>query len=378
MKQTYSIHLVNQLTDECCDNIQECLIALGVDFYKSNRRIYGKCPVHEGDNPAAWNLYPEGDEVRGVWICRTHQCEKKFKKNFAGFVHGILTKQAGKPVHWTEAVKWMMNFLGYKSVSEVHLPDKQVLTKRSQCNALNRWNIKPKVTETKWDREKIRKKLKIPAQYFISRGFSPDILDRYDVGFYNSENRVLAPVYDPHHKFAVGFVGRSIYDKCARCHFWHDPKGECPTTVEQQVNCSKWKNSRGFEAANYLYNYWFAYKHIVETSTIILVEGPGDVWKLEEAGIHNAVALFGVNITDEQMTLIEASWCINVIVLLDNDDAGKRASEEIKKIFCRTHRLYFPAYDGKDIGELQTDMITSDVEPFLTRISQFNKEIGVT
>lgn len=373
----YTPAVVNQLTDECCAVIDECLVELGVNFRKSYKRHYGCCPVHDGNNPAAWNLYPEGEEVRGIWICRTHHCEKKWKKNFAGFIHGVLSRQAGKDLPWTAAIEWMMKFLGYATVKEIVVPDAATLAKRAQTNAARRWNIAPKVIKTEWTRERIRRTMKVPAPYYLHRGYTANILDKYDVGFYSKENRVLVPVYDPSYKWAVGFTGRSIFDKCDKCGYWHDPKGLCPHTIEEQVNSAKWKNSRGFEAANHLYNYWFARESILATSTIILVEGPGDVWKLEEAGIHNAVALFGVDITEEQLALLEASWAMNVIVLLDNDKAGETAAKEIKKKLGRTHRLYFPTFDGKDVGELQTDNITQEIAPTIEQIKLFNHTIGV-
>lgn len=376
-QKAYSPALVNQLTDECCDVIEAALVELGVDFHKSRKRLFGPCPIHGGDNPAAWNLYPEGDEVRGIWTCRTHHCEKKWKKNFAGFVHGVLSTQSTTPVSWTKAVDWMIKFLGYKSAEEVKTPDEATLAKRAQTNALRRWNITPKTTQTSWTRERVRDTLTIPAQYFLQRGYNQQILDQYDVGFYQAQNRVLVPVYDPNYKWAVGFTGRSIYEKCSKCGFWHSPTGACPSSIEDQINCAKWKNSRGFEAANYLYNYWFARKYILDTSTIILVEGPGDVWRLEEAGIHNSVGLFGADITEEQLTLLESSWAMNVVVMLDNDKAGKEAAQTIKQKLSRTHRLFFPTFDAKDVGELQTDTITSDIEPIIQQILKFNQTVGV-
>ena len=375
--KTYKPALINQLTDECCNVIDEALVELGVDFNKSYKRLYGRCPIHDGDNPAAWNLYPEGEEVRGVWICRTHHCEKKWKKNFAGFVHAVLSKREGKELNWTCAVEWMLKFLGYKSVNDVAVPDEASLAKRAQSNACRRWNIAPKVTPTAWTRERVRTKLEIPSTYFISRGFQADILDKYDVGLYQPEGRVLVPVYDPSYKFAVGFTGRSIYERCDKCKFWHNPNGSCPTTIAEQANASKWKNSKGFETANHLYNYWFSRQSIMDTSTLVLVEGPGDCWKLEQAGIHNSVALFGINLTEQQISLIESSWCINIIVLLDNDPSGHEGAKQIKQQLCRTHRLYFPTFIGKDIGELNTDSITSDIQPILNDIQCCQNMIGI-
>jgi 5S rRNA maturation endonuclease (ribonuclease M5) len=373
----YSLALVNQLTDECCENIEDCLVELGVNFFKSKKRIIGCCPIHNGDNPSAWNLYPCGEEVRGVWICRTHHCEKKWKKNFAGLIHGVLSNRVKRELHWTVAIEWMLKFLKYNDASEVKLPSKEELDKRAQAAALNKWNILPKSNPTIWTRDKVRRTLQIPSEYFMQRGYKSETLDKYDVGLYKQQNRILVPVYDPLYKFVVGFVGRSIFEKCDKCKYWHSPTTACPATTEEQINCAKWKNSKGFEAGHHLYNYWFARKSIIDTSAIILVEGPGDVWKLEEAGIHNAVAIFGTNFTEEQSVTLESSWCLNVILMLDNDNAGRVATEDIKKRLQRTHRLYFPTFAGKDVGELQTDKITADIAPLIEQIQNVNQKIGI-
>ena len=51
------------------------------------------CPIHQGDNSSALNLYIEGDSYRANWKCRTHQCEKTFKGSILGFTRGLLSYQ---------------------------------------------------------------------------------------------------------------------------------------------------------------------------------------------------------------------------------------------------------------------------------------------
>lgn len=373
----YPPELINQLTNECCEVIDDLLNELGVDYHRSKKMLFGPCPIHGGDNPTAWNLYPEGDEVRGIWICRTHHCEKKWKKSLVGFIHAVLSRNKSQVLPWTAAVEWMLKFLGYKNIKDVKAPTAAALARQAQANAIRRWNVGPRTTKTQWTQESIRKFLQIPSEYYINRGYKRETLEKYDVGFYPQQNRVLVPIYDTEHKLVTGFCGRSIFDRCDKCKLWHAADKPCPTTTEERINASKWKNSKGFEAANFLYNYWFAHPFILETSTIILVEGPGDVWRLEEAGIHNAVGLFGIELKEEQLTLLESSWAINVVVLLDNDEAGINASQEIKKRLQRTHRLFFPAISAKDVGELQTDTVTADIEPLITQIKSFSDSIGI-
>ena len=77
--------------NECADSIEDLLAELGVSYRKNYRRITGVCPIHCGDNQYAWNMYPDGDSVKGYWVCRTHNCHKKWGSNLIGFVRGVLS-----------------------------------------------------------------------------------------------------------------------------------------------------------------------------------------------------------------------------------------------------------------------------------------------
>lgn len=379
MTQAYSHALINQVTNECCDSIEDMLTELHVTFTKSSRRLFGPCPVHSGDNQAAWNLYPDGDTVRGIWFCRTHNCHEKWKKTLIGLVHALLTNNGKDDLQWTSAVDWMVQFLGYKNIGEVKTPDAATLERQRFNNMTRRFNIAPRTNTQTLSPVKYRNAISIPSTYYISRGYAPQTLKHYDVGYGSRTNRSVVPVYDSKHEKIVGMTARTQWRQCPKCEYYHDPEGECPTHIADQVNACKWKNSPGFEAAHYLYNLWFARPHIIETSTIVIVEGPGDVWRLEEAGIKNSVAIFGTELSEEQISLLESSWAMNVVVLMDNDLAGKHAAEGIKQKLQRTHRLYFPTMsgDGNDIGDLQVDQVTDDILPLLKQITQFQTDVGI-
>lgn len=62
----FDYDLIEELKDMACASIEELLTSLDVDFRQNGKMLCGPCPVHGGDNLSAWNLYPEGDEVRGV------------------------------------------------------------------------------------------------------------------------------------------------------------------------------------------------------------------------------------------------------------------------------------------------------------------------
>lgn len=374
----FSRALVNQITDECCEEIEDLLTELGVSYTRSNRRLFGCCPIHGGDNPNGWNLYPEGEEVRGIWYCRTRGCHRQWKTTLVGFVHALLSQRTDKKVLWTDAVRYMARFLGYKTSKEVRLPTPEELERRAFNSAARRLNVSPRATvDRTWTPESYRRQLEVPSQYYIDRGYPAELMQRYDVGDSQKSQRSVVPIYDVDHKIIVGMSARTWYKKCPKCSYFHAKEQECPKLIVDQINACKWKNSPGFEAAHFLYNLWFARPHIMKTSTIILVEGPGDVWRLEEAGIKNSVAIFGVDLTEEQLSLIESSWAMNVIVLTDNDEAGQQAAKDIKEKLHRTHRLFFPTLRGDDVGALQTDQVTSDIAPILKQITQFHRQLGV-
>lgn len=220
-----------------------------------------------------------------------------------------------------------------------------------------------------WSREKVRSISDIPCGYYLNRGYSKKILDKYDVGFNSQSNRVIVPIYNKDYSKVMGLTCRSIFEECSKCEMFHKSSDKCPHKSEFLQHC-KWRNTKNFHSSNYLYNFWFAKEYIISSRVAILVEGPGDVWKLEESGIHNSLALFGCDMTDEQNILLDRSGALSLIVMLDPDKAGSEGMREIKERLSRTYRLYFPKIgDGsKDIGDLNTDKITSDIVPMINKV----------
>ena len=180
--------------------------------------------------------------------------------------------------------------------------------------------------------------------------------------------RAVVPIYDNNHEFIVGCTGRSIFDKCPKCNNYHDPKEKCR-------HFPKWMHSKGFQKEKWLYNYWVAKDEIAKTGVAILVESPGNVWRLAEAGIHNVVAIFGTAFNNDQKNLLDESGALSLVCLMDNDDAGQKAAKKIEEQCGRLYRLYFPSFDAADIAELNVDTVTSDIKPFIENAMNIYKEI---
>jgi hypothetical protein len=373
--RSYNQHKLKFLCDELCDNIESLFDVLGLEDIKYNGKMYvGCCPIHNGDNNTAFNLYPYGDNYRGNWRCRTHNCDKVFKGSIIGFVRGVLSNQKynwqgekDKTISFDETIKFVESFLG-KDLDKIKI-NKTEIEKKTFANIIkNIGSLNIDVTN-KISRSNVRNSLKIPCEYFMNRGYSEEVLSKYDVGLCHKPekemyNRAVAPIYDLDHKYMVGCTGRSIFNKCPSCESYHSTDMSCPSS-EDQWKYSKWKHSFQFKSQNYLYNLWFAKSHILNSHKVILVESPGNVWKLEENGIHNSVALFGSNLSDKQKILLDGSGAMTIISIMDSDDAGRKASETIKSKCKNTYNIIDIKISKPDISEMTTEEIEKEIKAYL-------------
>lgn len=353
---SYSQDKIKILSDMVCDNIESLLETLGIDDYKIlDNMIVMSCPIHGGDNASAFNLYYTGDSYRGNWKCRSHKCEDIFKSSVIGFIRGCLSRSE---CNWEKNGDLMVSFqdaLDFASrFTNQDLKSIKVSTKQKEkhsfvntvryINSDNQTNKEQSPEKLGVPRDLVLKNLTIPSPYFLSRNFDKNILIKYDVGECYIEgkemfNRAVVPIYDINHKFMVGCSGRSL--------------GQ---------TLPKWKHSTGFKSENSLYNYWYAKQIIKDSGVVVLVESPGNVWKLEEAGIHNSVGLFGSSLADKQKMLLDISGAMTIITIMDNDEAGHKASEQITKKCHRTYNVKnIKIQNYNDIGEMPMEEIESQI-----------------
>jgi DNA primase len=352
MKKSISVdqNKIKIVCDGLCDRIEELLDSFGLEYRPNPKFVSMSCPIHGGDNIGALNLYHIGDSYRGNWKCRTHQCEEVFKGSIIGFIRGVLShqkynwrKNGDSTCSFQEALEYATNFLNV-DIKNIRVSNTQKEKTRFVSNAT--------ILATNNNQKKrgisrgvIRKNLVIPSPYFISRGFDPAILDRYDVGDCKSENkemsgRAVVPIYDSEYQYMVGCSGR---------------------TTSNDIK-PKWRHSSDFKAEENLYNFWFAKDIIQKTNDIIIVESPGNVWKLEENSIHNAVATFGAHLTDKQKMILDTSGAMRLIVIMDSDDAGEKAREQIEKKCSRTYNIQHIRLSKNDIADMTPEEINQEIK----------------
>lgn len=370
---------IKAICDLVCDRIDLLLESLDIEYRNTgDSMITMACPIHGGDNETALNIYHEGDSYRGNWVCRTHGCECIFQPSIIGFIRGVLSR---KKKNWVaegdetctfyEALTYAKQFVGNKNIDQTEL---MVASEKSKfTQAINRIvsEKKHENNSNKISRDMVRQSLSIPAEYYIQRNYSAEILDKYDIGLCSNpyremSDRVVAPIYDDKHQFLLGCTGRSVYNKCESCQSYHDPKMECP--VNEKWKYSKWRHSAGLKTQNCLYNMWYAREHIQNSTIAILVESPGNVWRLEENGIHNSVAIFGTSLTDRQKIILDGSGAMQLVLIMDQDDAGIKATRNIIEKCERTYQIHVPQIEAADVGEMSKEQIEQQIKPLLSQL----------
>lgn len=147
-------------------------------------------------------------------------------------------------------------------------------------------------------------------------------------------NRLMFPIWNEQGRI-VGFSARSVEA---------DPRGgKYVNTPETPI----------FTKGRILYALNFARKRIRETDQIVLCEGQMDAIAFHRAGIENAAAPQGTAFTQEQASMLKRH-AKNIVLALDNDDAGRNAVFKDAKILAPLgFAIRVAVFDGaKDADEL--------------------------
>lgn len=103
--------------------------------------------------------------------------------------------------------------------------------------------------------------------------------------------------------------------------------------------------------------------HASASDQCVLVESPLDVAVLRDAGIKGGAASYGVHVSRVQLSLLTEHYS-SVILALDNDNAGWRESEKLRKEFHALPVRFFDYFDSraKDVGEMTPEEIRRGAE----------------
>jgi len=148
--------------------------------------------------------------------------------------------------------------------------------------------------------------------YVSARGISERTADAFGIGFYAEPGLLSRRLVIPIHNEAgqlVAYCGRSLDGT--------EPRYKFPT---------------GFAKSQVLFNVHRAVSR--GEQTVIVVEGFFDCLKVHQAGFHSVVALMGAALYDRQQGLLTERFR-QIILMLDGDEAGRRASAAIAARLAR-------------------------------------------
>jgi len=321
---------LKQLKKKLNENPEFIFKKLGIKYEMFGDNIYCKCPIHEGsDNPKAVSFALD----KGIWKCWTRDCQEHYQNDIFGLIMGTMSAQTGEEKTFSDALKWCNSVLdiksGYNKIKTTKEEDEDPFIQIVNALLKKEKEIVHKTIDMDYE-------YSTPSEYFNGRGFNKRTLKHFDVGDCLNKGtmyeRSIIPIHNDDGTQLVGIVGRSTKEY-RQPKFLFYPKG--------------------FDKRYFLYNYHRAVEHVKRTNALFIVEGQGDVWRLYEAGVKNAMSIFGKTITKEQESKINKLPITHLIVLTDNDQAGREAKVQIKRQFGRMYKLTFPIIKSKDIGDMK-------------------------
>ena len=144
--------------------------------------------------------------------------------------------------------------------------------------------------------------------YLFERGLTPEVIDHFGLGYCDKgvlKGRIAIPIHDAAGQL-VAYAGRWASDDI--------PKG-----------VSKYLLPRGFQKRNVLFNF----HRVVGVKLLLIVEGYWSVFRLHALGPIPAVALMGRTLSEEQEDLLGHSGTQFLSLVLDGDEPGREATEQL-------------------------------------------------
>ncbi len=351
-----------------CPHIEEILEELGAGLNRIGRKFAGPCPIHQGDNTNGFAIYPEGDTNPGFWECRTRGCGLNFGPRkgptLVGFVWASLSRDRlgwtpgdakDKRVGFADVIKWCCDYLKI-DFSEIKVDLSAARRNKFYQRVHSFQDFQNQGAEPLCGFNQLADLLSMPSAYFIRRGFSEAVLNRFSVGDYKPTRgpmagRAVIPFLRDSDKAVMGVIGRRIDDMSL----------PCSTTGEARYYVD---SSNGFSDKDWLYGLWLAKPFIQATRCVVVCEGAADAWRASMVGVDNVVALCGSELSNSQELALGQLSVSQIIVATDADTAGDAAFERIREGcgFARVHRF---RPDIGDIAETPIEVLKATLPSFV-------------
>ena len=339
-----------------------------VSLRKAGTSFKGLCPFHDDRTPS-FSVSP----VKGVYKC--------FSCGEAGNVVNFIMKH--EQMTYPEALRWIARKYNIEvQERELTSEEKQLENERESMFLVNEWASKyfQDILKNHVDGQAIG------LQYFRSRGFRDDIIEKFQLGFcltgrQTFSDAALQAGYKKEFLLKTGlcyerengglidrFNGRVIFP-------WISVSGKVTAFGGRLLDSrtkgvsQKYVNSPDSEVYHKereLYGIFQAKKAIAKFDLVYMVEGYTDVVAMHQCGIENVVANSGTALSTYQIKLLRR-FTSNIVLLYDGDAAGQhaalRGTDMLLSEGMNVKVLLLP--DGKDPDEMAKSYSAEDFRKYI-------------
>ena len=298
-----------------------------VTLRRSGANYKGLCPFHDEKTPSFYVSPARG-------MCHCFSCGK------GGNPIGFLMEH--EQMTYPEALRWLANKY-HIEIRERELTDyeKREQSERESMFIVNEWAMK-------YFQDKMQNEpdgIAIGMQYFRSRGFRDDIIQKFQLGYDLVDRRAFAVAalgkgYKEEFILKTGicykndrgelidrYAGRVIFPWIGISGKVVGFGGRLLDSRTKGVN-QKYVNSPDSEIYHKdreLYGLYQAKKAIAKEDRVFMVEGYTDVISMHQCGIENVVANSGTALSTHQIHILHR-FTSNITLLYDGDAAGIHAA----------------------------------------------------
>ena len=286
----------------------------GVKLKRSGKELAGPCPIHQGDGARSFHANTE----KNAFHCFSCQAKGNVLDFVAAMEKCSVRDAALKLQGWFRISGTEEAPAASEKPPTGSQPAREEAGERGAPNKPLGFRLKG---------------IDHRHPYLAQRGIDPETAEYFGVGFFSGKGSMSGKIVIPIENEAgelVAYAGRSIDGS--------EPKYKLPA---------------GFKKGQVLYNLARALEED-STGAVVLVEGFFDCMKVVQAE-HVCVALMGCSLSEEQEKLL-ARHFRQVVLMLDGDEAGRRAAGEIAGKLA--HKVWVRVVDvpeGRQPDQLSTE-----------------------
>jgi len=289
-------------------------------FKQSGDSLSGPCPIHKGSNPTQFRV----SVSKNIWNCFS-ECKQ------GGNVLDFIARMEDVSIHAAalKAIDWFgLSPEATSGSSEENPPSNKASEKKTSDRPKPASKTAPVASDKVMPNKTLKfrlDKLDRNHPYLAERGLKPETVIDFDAGFCAKgmmADRIAIPIHNQEGEL-VAYSGR-----------WPGEPAE---------GTPMYKMPQGFRKSLELFNLHRAKKEPAD-KPLVIVEGFFDSMKLYQNGCRKAVALMGSSMSPTQEELIRkhSERKTHIIVMLDEDEAGRAGREDIavrlaKFAFVKVH-----------------------------------------